>query len=412
MIGYHEARQRLLEHAAPRPLERLPLAQAEGRILAVDLTAPAALPPFANSAMDGYALAVPAGGLAAGSLLPVVGLQAAGAGLLQHAEGAVEIMTGARLPEGRNAVIAVERSERVDAGGSSIRLLDALEPGLNVRLAGEDVGLGEPLLAAGRRIDAASLSLCAALGIGALDLRRRPRVGLIATGRELVDDPEQPLAIDQIRNSNTPFLRTRLLAAGAELVHSETVGDEVEGFLAALERAGLAGAEVLISTGAVSMGRYDFVPGALARLGAETLFHKTAIRPGKPILAARLADGRMFFGLPGNPVSAAVGLRFFVEPLLRQMLGLAEERPWRLPLAEALARKPALRMFLKGRLGWSPEGRLQACILAGQESFRIRPLLQTSVWLALAEAAGAVAAGAEVEVFGLGHLQPPLLPEQ
>lgn len=131
---------------------------------------------------------------------------------------------------------------------------------------------------------------------------------MLCTGRELVDDPLLPLAAGQIRNGNGPYLAARLAAAGAVCVHRETVSDDADAFRAALARALAAGATIVLSTGAVSMGRYDFVE-TLAAIGAETLFHKVAMRPGKPLLAARLAGGQAFFGLPGNPVSSAVGLR-------------------------------------------------------------------------------------------------------
>ena len=206
-----------------------------------------------------------------------------------------------------------------------------------------------------------------------------------------------------------PFLAARLIAAGAELVYRRTVGDAPEAFRAALAEALQAGAEVVLSTGAVSMGRYDFVPDALRSLDARVHFHKVRIRPGKPLLFAKLASGALYFGLPGNPVSAAVGLRFFVEPALRAMLGLAAERPLRVPLAEAYAKRAPLRFHLKARLDSDGEGRLRAHVLPGQESFRILPLLASNAWVVLPEQADAFAAGTLVDVYGLGHLQTPSL---
>src|SRR5690606_18514572 len=191
---------------------------------------------------------------------------------------------------------------------------------------------GFRFLAAGTRLDAPQLMLLAALGVPLVDVHATPRVALINTGRELVDDPAQPLASGEIRNSNGPYLAQRIEQAGAELVLRQTVSDEVDAFFIAMEEARSAGAELVLSTGAVSMGRYDFIPDALRKLGATIHFHKVAIRPGKPLLFATLPNGALFFGLPGNPASSAVGLRFFVEPALRAMLGLAPERALRLPL--------------------------------------------------------------------------------
>jgi molybdopterin molybdotransferase len=227
---------------------------------------------------------------------------------------------------------------------------------------------------------------------------------VLSTGRELVDDLAQPLAPGQIRNSNGPFLAARLPLAGAELAHAETVSDDEAAFIAALRRALDAGAHVVISTGAVSMGRYDFVPQALERLGARVLFHKLAVRPGKPLLFARLPNGALFFGLPGNPIAVAVGLRFFVEPALRAMLGLPRERPLRMPLRGAYAKKPRLRFHLKAQVDIDSQGQLGATVLAGQESYRIRPLAAANAWVVVPIDAEALPAQTLVDVYGLGHL--------
>jgi molybdopterin molybdotransferase len=281
--------------------------------------------------------------------------------------------------------------------------------GENVRTAGSDVPAGETVLAAGTVLGPQHLMLLAALGVARVAVAERPRVAALCTGRELVDDPATSLAPGQIRNSNGPFLAERLPRAGAELVHIETVGDEVDAFLAAFARARAAGARVVVSTGAVSMGRYDFVPQALERLGAEAIFHKVAIRPGKPLLFARLPDGTLFFGLPGNPVAVAVGLRFFVEPALRAMLGLPREAPWRVPLANDYAKKPRLRFHLKARVALDAQGRLAAHVLPGQESYRIRPLAEANAWVVVPVEATGLPAGTLVDVCGPGHLESPAI---
>jgi len=245
------------------------------------------------------------------------------------------------------------------------------------------------------------------LGVARVSVAASPRVAALCTGRELVDDPATPLAPGQIRNSNGPFLAARMPHTGAELAHAETVGDDVDAFLDAVDRARAAGSHIIISTGAVSMGRYDFVPVALERLGAQVLFHKVAIRPGKPLLFARLPDGTLFFGLPGNPVAVAAGLRFFVEPALRAMLGLPAERPWQVPLAAAFAKKPRLHFYLKAQLTVDERGQLAATALRGQESYRIRPLAEANAWVHIPLEASELPAGALVDVYGLGHLESP-----
>ncbi len=403
-----EALQLILAECTPLPAQEISVAEAMGRVLAAPVRAPGALPPFDNSAMDGYALGGGAEALAKGSEWPIEGEQAAGDGTAQARHGAWEIMTGARLPDGLDRVIPVEQTERLEAP-ARVRLLADVAAGENVRTAGSDVPAGEAVFAAGTVLAPQHLMLLAALGVDRVTVAERPRVAVLCTGRELVDDPAVPLASGQIRNSNGPFLAARLPRAGAELAHIETVGDEVPAFLAAFERARAAGARVVVSTGAVSMGRYDFVPEALQRLGAEPIFHKLAIRPGKPLLFARLPDGTLFFGLPGNPVAVATGLRFFVEPALRAMLGLPPEMPWRVPLAADYAKKPRLRFHLKARVTLDAQGRLVARVLAGQESYRIGPLADANAWVVVPVEAQMLPAGTLVDVCGPGHLESPAI---
>ena len=213
----------------------------------------------------------------------------------------------------------------------------------------------------------------------------------------------QALAPGQIRNSNAAFLAARIPACGAELVHRETVPDEPALFEAALARARAADADIVISTGAVSMGRFDFVPAVLDRVGAVTLFHKVAMRPGKPLLFAKLPNRALYFGLPGNPVSSVVGFRFFVEAALRTMLGLGREQPWRLPLAHDASKKPGFRLHQKARLQLGSTGRLHVHLLQGQESFKTRPLIEARVWAALPADVSKLGRGDNVDVFPLGH---------
>jgi molybdopterin molybdotransferase len=388
--------------------QEVPVSGAMGRVLAASVQAPGPLPPFDNSAMDGYALGGGIHSLVAGSEWPIEGEQAAGDGVTQARRGAWEIMTGARLPDGLDRVIPVEQTERLEAP-PRVRLLADVAVGENVRTAGSDVPAGAAVAVAGSVLAPQHLMLLTALGVDRVTVIQRPRVAVLCTGRELVDDPAVALAPGQIRNSNGPFLSARVPRAGAELVHSETVGDEVDAFLAAFARARAAGARVVVSTGAVSMGRYDFVPQALERLGAEAIFHKLAIRPGKPLLFARLPDGTLFFGLPGNPIAVAVGLRFFVEPALRVMLGLPRELPWRLPLAADYAKKPRLRFHLKARVTLDAQGRLAVRVLTGQESYRIGPLAEANAWAVVPVEATDVPAGTFVEVCGLGHLESPAI---
>lgn len=406
MISFDEARGHILAACRPLAAERVPVAAALDRVLAQDVVSDEDLPPFDNSAMDGFALASGGHPLAVDSEYAVTGSQAAGDGDVRHAAGdACEIMTGASLPSGLDCVLPVEQASVLARDGDGrptrIRLDAAVMPGAHVRSRGQDIAAGSRVLAAGTRVTPAARMLLAAVGVVDVAVRPKVPVALLTTGRELVDEPRLPLAPGQIRNSNGPYLSDRLDQAGAMVVHRETVPDDPARFIEALARSLAAGARVVMSTGAVSMGRHDFVPDALRGLGALIVFHKVAMRPGKPLLFARLPGGELFFGLPGNPVSSAVGLRFFVEPALRAMLGLAPERPLWVPLAVAAQKKSGFRFLQKARVVLASSGQSQVQLMPGQESFRIQPLLSANAWAVLDEDAVQLPAGTPVAVYGL-----------
>lgn len=401
-----DAVQIIRDLCAPTAVELCETTLALGRVLRRPVVSAVDLPPFDNSAMDGYALRGESRNVDAGSEWLIEGTLAAGDVVHGSAHGAWEIMTGACMPDGLDRVIPLEQTERI-GDLLRVRLLADVSSGQNVRAVGSDVARGACVLDAGTVLEPQHLMLLAALGVARVNVAARPRVAVLCTGRELVDDPFVPLMPGQIRSSNGPFLAARLPLAGADLVHGETVGDNEDEFVAAVERAQATGIRAIISTGAVSMGRYDFVPAALARLGAEVLFHKIAIRPGKPLLFARLPDGTLFFGLPGNPMAVAVGLRFFVEPALRAVLGMPQERPFHVPISAAYVKKPRLHFYLKSRLALTSQGKLSVEALPGQESYRIRPLVEANAWIRIPMDTAEVSAGSLVEVYGLGHLEKP-----
>ncbi|EZP47629.1 Molybdopterin biosynthesis protein MoeA [Stenotrophomonas sp. RIT309] len=415
MIAYSEALQHLMEAAAPLPAERLALHEAAGRILATDIISGQSLPPFDNSAMDGFALRANGTPFESDTEFVVQGWQAAGDAGAEGGDGAWEIMTGARMPVGLDTVVPIENVEILaseQGRPTRIALKSGVKPGQNVRLRGQDVEEGERVLQAGQALDINARTLLHAIGVAEVAVVARPKVAVIATGKELVTEAAQALDSGQIRDSNRPYLIARLQAAGAEVVWQGTVGDDVAAFDAVLDDALAAGAKVLISTGAVSAGRYDFIPDALRARGARIVFHKVAIRPGKPLLFAVLPDGALYFGLPGNPVSAAVGQRFFVEPVLRRLLGLAAEPLLQLPLQADVRKPPGLRFHARARVDVDAQGRLSARVLSGQESFRLKSMLQANAWVVLEGEGDLVAAGTPVRVQGWGHQDPLQLATQ
>ncbi len=303
MIGYDEALAIIRREAHPLPVRRL--APTRGLVLAEDVASGEDLPPFDNSAMDGFALCVGECGAPAGSEFEVAGAQAAGDARVDMASGAWEIMTGARLPGGLDAVVPVEQVDVLACDGDGrprrIRIQSDVAPGQHLRLRGEDVARADVVLTAGTPLQAPQLMLLAALGVADVAARRAPRVALLNTGRELVDDPARQLESGEIRNSNGPYLAARLADAGADCVLRETVGDDAAAFAAALQRALAADADVVVSTGAVSMGRYDFVPDALRELGAHI-----AESCGDAVLGWRLAYGELTVAVARAEIATVV----------------------------------------------------------------------------------------------------------
>lgn len=300
--------------------EMLPLARCAGRVLAADIAALRTQPPFANSAMDGYAAR--AEDLQPGKELRVIGESAAGRGFAGSvAPGeAVRIFTGAPLPEGTDAILIQENAEGVD--GPVIRVTKAASKGQFVRAAGLDFGSGEVLLAAGRRLDSAALGLAAAMGHPELPVRRKPVVAILATGDELVL-PGEPVGPDQIVASNSYALAALVEQAGGTALDLGIARDNHPDLAARIEAAKAAKADVLVTLGGASVGAHDLVQAALKAQGMDLGFWKIAMRPGKPMMMGRLGP-IVALGLPGNPVSSIVCGHLFVTPLIEALLGMAE----------------------------------------------------------------------------------------
>lgn len=302
------------------PAETLPLASCAGRVLAEDLKALRTQPPFANSAMDGYA--VRAEDLAAGAELRVIGESAAGRsfdGSLSAGE-AVRIFTGAPLPAGSDTILIQENADGV--GSPVIRVREGAAKGRFVRPAGLDFREGEVLIETGTRLDSAGLGLAAAMGHPALPVRRKPLVAILATGDELVL-PGETVGPDQIVASNSYALAALVEQTGATALDLGIARDTHEDLAEKIGRARSADADVLITLGGASVGEHDLVQAALKAQGMELGFWKIAMRPGKPMMMGRF--GRMVaVGLPGNPVSSIVCGHLFVLPLIEALLGMPD----------------------------------------------------------------------------------------
>lgn len=316
MLVPEEARKVILDSVRPLPGRTVALDDALGRILAEDVVSTEAIPPFVNSAMDGYA--VRGADLADAPVrLRVIGERAAGAvGAEMVGPGeALRIMTGAPMPEGADTVVPVELTA---ADGAFVEIRKLVKAGANIRQAGEDVRAGETVLAAGTLLRPSELGLLAALGRPRVAVVPAPVVAVITTGDELVDVAE-PLGPGQIRDANLHSLCAQVRACGAVPLPVPRVKDDASILEAAL-RGALARADAVITNGGISMGEYDHIRPVLERLGIRQLFWQVAQKPGKP-MAFSLAGDKPVFGVPGNPVSALICFEMYVRPALRRMMG-------------------------------------------------------------------------------------------
>ena len=393
MLTYPEALDRVLLTIQPLPCEELPLPEALGRTLAETVTAAWDMPPADNSAMDGYAFAL--GDRESQAEWRVIGLARAGVGHCGEvpAAAAVKIMTGAPLPAGCDTVAPLETVEQLPDG--SIRLRERLRQGDHVRCRGEEFRQGEALLAAGTPLKAGAIGLLAAAGVTRVRVHRRPRVALLTTGDELVDLGVRP-GPGQIVNSNRYLLTARLQEEGAEVWPLEIAGDSRQELSARLAE-GLQ-ADLLLTTGGVSMGEYDLVKECLGELDFQLGFWKVAIKPGKPVLFGT-ARGTPVFGLPGNPAAAAATFELFARPALRRLAGDPAPHPRRCRASLACGVRGAgnRQSFLWGRVEES-QGHYLFTPSSRQGSGQMRGLQGAQALLPLAADGPDLAAGSEVEL--------------
>jgi len=406
MIGYSQALQVIQDAALAAKLasEVVPLEAAVGRTAAKSLSAPLDIQPFDNSAMDGFAVRL--ADLANACAERPVTLRKAGVlGAGQPAEASLvetgtcwHIMTGALLPQGAEAVIPIEN---VVVEGDMVTFHTAAAAGQNIRRRGEDFTKGAAVLSAGDKIMPAHIMPLATLGVGEVEVFKQPRVLFIPTGTEIIADLSSALAPGQIYDSNRFYAISFLRACGAEVVVADVVRDDVAHFLQTLAEAQKKNYDLIISSGAVSAGSFDFVAEGLKKHGAKVLYHKISLKPGKPNLLAVLPGGGLYFGLPGNPVATAVGLRFFVKEALRVLNRQKPEQPVYAHVMNSFKSKKGMHMVLKGLLEYWEDGSVTVDILDGQESFKVSPFLKMNCWIYVNESAEALKSGDIVEVYPL-----------
>jgi molybdopterin molybdotransferase len=385
LLAFEEALRHVLDRARPLPSERIPLEQAPGRVLAEPALSRTDLPPFPSSAMDGYAVRAEE---TPGSL-PIEARVAAGSpsGSPLPLGAAATIATGGAVPDGADAVVPIERANETNG---RVEIGERVRHGAHIRPRGGDVREGDAVVSAGTRLGPAQIGALAAAGIGEVVCSRRPRVAVLATGSELRPPGEQ-LEAGQIFESNRPMLAATLAAAGADVELLPVVPDEEAAHREALER-GLE-ADVLVSSGGVSVGPHDLVRRIAAELGVEEVFWGVAVKPGKP-LSFGVRNSTLVFGLPGNPVSSLVGAILFVRPALFAQQGLTDPRPaFEVARTTSALRRSAQRdEFLRARRSLGEDG-VRVEPIVGQESHMIVRASSADALVHVPRGSGELAAG-------------------
>ncbi|GDX31119.1 molybdopterin molybdenumtransferase MoeA [Actinomycetes bacterium] len=401
MLSVEDYRAQVLAGVkALAPIE-MPLLDAHGCVLATEVSAPWPLPSFDNSSMDGYAVVAADLAGATGEhpvQLTVVDDVPAGFRATEVVvQGvAIRIMTGAPMPEGADAVVPVEKT---DGGTDLVQINEPVSSGANIRLAGEDVLLGEVVMRPGTYLTSRQLSLLASVGKGSVLVHPKPRVVVISTGSELVE-PGTQLRKGLITDSNSFLLVAAAQEAGAVAFRVPPVIDDEGVFMSTLEDQ-LHFADLIVTSGGVSMGAYDTVKAVLSKLGTVT-FTKVAMNPGMPQGHGRIGpNGTPIITLPGNPVSAYVSFETFVRPVIRTMQGHQEiYRPYVQAICEVeLASPPAKRQFVRAKFGGAQKATVAP--VRGQGSHAVGGLSQADCFIVIPAGQASVAAGATVDVIDL-----------
>lgn len=396
-ISLEQALNILMDHVTHGKTERKTLEDCLGLVLSEDVYALLDMPPFSRSAQDGYALCSKDSIGATGEnpvKLKVTGKIYAGDHLdVQVRPGeAVRIMTGAMVPAGADCVL---RQEDTDEGEDVVQIYKEVEPGCSICFKGEEYKKGHTLLHEGTKIDAAALAVASGNGIMELPVYRRVKAAVVSSGSEVVE-PGTSLTPGKIYNTNTVYMKARLHQLGAQVMMSRTVGDELEIMEDALKEAANQ-AELVITTGGVSVGQKDLTEEALLSIGAEILFHGIAIKPGMPTLAAE-KDGVLFIGLSGNPFSAAIPFEMFVREILSLKMGDPDLKLRRetLTAVTGFSKNSRRRRFLRGKA----EGK-EVWLPDQQANGQMRSMVGCNCLIEIPAGSGPVKAGDKVEVLWL-----------
>lgn len=394
-IAVEEARSIVLHHVHALPAEDVAITRSVRRTLRQQVRSQDNIPPFTNSAMDGYAVRAGDVQFVPASLEIIEDIPAGAVAKMSIRPGAcARIMTGAPVPDGAEAIVPVEWTS--EAPQEHVLVNRAPRIGAHIRLEAEDMAAGDLVFEAGQVITPPMVGMMASLGVATVQVSRRPTVAVVTTGDELVPVTE-PLAPGKIRDSNGPALAAQAVSAGGHVLGPLHAGDDLESIRAAV-RTALA-ADVVLFSGGVSVGRYDYVRQVLDEMGIDLLFWKVRQRPGKPLAFGQI-EGRTVFGLPGNPVSSAICFEQYVRPALAKMLGRTTVMPALVSavLEEPTPKKAGLHYFSRGIATYDPAGCLQVRDTGPQASNLYSSMVQANCLIHLDEGMEHPAAGTPVMI--------------
>lgn len=372
-IAFDDALQKVRDHAYAGPCEVLPVIMANGRILAQPVVAQRNCPPFDMSAMDGFAIRKDTLKLPGDHSLWIGEAQFAGEPMRPLSKNeARPIYTGAAVPSGTGAVLV---KEKANIAGTSLLLSEALMAGANIRLTGEDARLNETVLDRPIRLNPAMVGTLSAYGVTNVTVRAKPQVAILVLGDELAGSEDA--TADQIIDANGPMVRALLEDAGCSILQHTRIKDDAQAICEALCSALDNGVNMIISTGGASVGAKDLLRSSVEAIGALIYFHGAHMRPGKPVLFATSRSGVPIFGLPGNPVAALVGARFFIMSAIRAWYGMSGEQPiLRWSDCQDSGQTRILKAYAK-----PTEAGSAVVVLPGQQSHMMRSLLAANAWI-------------------------------
>lgn len=402
MISFEAAQSIIAQNTPKAKIETLDLLECLNKICAIDIFAKISVPSFNNSAMDGFGVKVNwIKNATEDNIVFIPKSQTIAAGQIVDENNDLStchIMTGAKTPNWVEAIIPIENTIVND---DSIGFKTSAIKGQNIRYIGEDTKIGDKLVEKNSQITPEKIMALAAQGIDKIEIYSQPKVKIISTGNELRPYNSGPLEDGQIYNSNAPYLISKTKELGLAVEYSGIHEDNIEKFTDFLKN--IDDNSIIISTGAVSAGKWDFIPKALEIAGANIHFHRVNIRPGKPIIFATLKNGSLFFGLPGNPISSAIGFEFFVKLALQNMFAIPKRQYFKANIENAFSKKFKGTQFFKAITNYKEET-FQTQILDGQESFKIQPFAHANSWIIIEAEKFEISAGEVIDIcfFNMG----------